>query len=151
MPKTNGIAERAVRTVLEGTRSLLFHSGFDKRWWSRAMRHFCLMYNATWDYRGRGTPWMLRHGCDFPTGLHPFGCKVFYTPGTTKANAGEEKFSPSSVPGILVGYHFNPGGQWSKDFLVINLEAALNNGLAKGTPFCALGRSSTKKGSQSSR
>ena len=110
------------------------------------MRHFCLMYNVTWKAKGNATPWKMRHGYDFQADLHPFGCKVHYTPGTTKANAGEDKFSPSSVPGILVGYHLNPGGIWSKDFLVINLEAAQSNGSARNTPVIRVGKVIRERG-----
>ena len=67
MPNTNGVAERVLRTVLEGTRSLLHQSGLDRRWWSR-----CLMHNATWSGQGSETPWLKRHGQDFPADLHPF-------------------------------------------------------------------------------
>lgn len=44
-PQTNGRIERANPLVLEGARELLTHAGWDKRWWSRAMRHFCIAYN----------------------------------------------------------------------------------------------------------
>ena len=35
-PETNGAAERAVRAVLEGARSLLAASGLPHRWWNHA-------------------------------------------------------------------------------------------------------------------
>ena len=37
-PQNNGIAERAVRTVLDGARAILHASGLPSRWWSRAVR-----------------------------------------------------------------------------------------------------------------
>ena len=46
-PQTNGRAERTVRTVLEGTRTLLEQSKMPSKWWSRAARTFCLFYNST--------------------------------------------------------------------------------------------------------
>ena len=104
------------------------------------MRHFCFMHNVTWRATGTETPWMKRHGEDFPADLHPFGSKVFYTPATTKANAAEHKFSPSSVAGIIVGYFLNPGGVWSKDYLVINLETALNSNASKYLPVLRVGK-----------
>ena len=35
-PASNGVAERAVRTVLEGTRSVLFASGLQHCYWAEA-------------------------------------------------------------------------------------------------------------------
>ena len=110
------------------------------------MRHFCFMHNVMWRPKGTGTPWTLRHGEDFPADLHPFGSKVFYTPATTKANAAEHKFSPSSVVGIIVGYYLNPGGVWSKDYLVINLESALNGNASKHLPVLRVGKVYREKG-----
>ena len=88
----------------------------------------------------------MRHGEDFPADIHPFGSKVFYTPATTKANAAEYKFSPSSVAGIIVGYYLNPGGVWSKDYLVINLESALNGNVNKHLPVLRVGKVYREKG-----
>ena len=76
----------------------------------------------------------------FPQIFILFGAKVFYTPATTKANAAEHKFSPSSVAGILIGYHLNPGGEWSKDYFVINLETALNGNTTRYLPVLRVGK-----------
>ncbi len=46
-PKTNGVVERQVRSVIEGTRALLLQAGMPAKWWSRACRCFCVLRNAT--------------------------------------------------------------------------------------------------------
>jgi hypothetical protein len=38
-PASNGIAERAVRTVLEAARALLLHAGLPEVWWPFALRY----------------------------------------------------------------------------------------------------------------
>ena len=43
--ETNGIVERQIRTVCEGTRSLLEQSGFDEAMWPVAMKYFCHAHN----------------------------------------------------------------------------------------------------------
>ena len=45
-PETNGVAERAVRRVKEGTAATLVQSGFDEPWWDHAMVCFCFLRNV---------------------------------------------------------------------------------------------------------
>ena len=40
--ETNGIAERAVRRVKEGTSAVLLRSGLDEKWWADSME--CYTY-----------------------------------------------------------------------------------------------------------
>ena len=39
--ETNGIAERAVRRVKEGTSAVLLQSGLDNEWWTDSMECYC--------------------------------------------------------------------------------------------------------------
>ena len=43
--KTNGIAERAVRRVKEGTSAVLLQSGLDENWWADSMECCCYLRN----------------------------------------------------------------------------------------------------------
>ena len=45
-PQDNGIAERAVRRVIEGTRCCLLQSGLCHAWWKEAMRAYCYNRNV---------------------------------------------------------------------------------------------------------
>ena len=45
-PQTNGVAERAVRTVLEGTRATLEHADKQPIWWPYAARFWCFARNV---------------------------------------------------------------------------------------------------------
>ena len=48
-PATNGVAERAVRSVLEAARSALRHAGFPEHYWSFAGQRWCFAHNITID------------------------------------------------------------------------------------------------------
>ena len=43
--ETNGIAERAVRRVKEGTSGVLLQSGLDENWWADSMDCYCYLRN----------------------------------------------------------------------------------------------------------
>ena len=43
--ETNGIAERTVRRVREGTSAVLLQSGLDNEWWADSMWRYCYLRN----------------------------------------------------------------------------------------------------------
>ena len=45
-PQTNGVAERAVRRVKEGTSCALVQSGWHNEWWAEAMACYCFLQNV---------------------------------------------------------------------------------------------------------
>ena len=44
--ETNGIAERAVRSIKEGTSAVLLQSGLDEKWWVDFMECSCSLRNV---------------------------------------------------------------------------------------------------------
>ena len=116
----NGIAERMVRTVVEGSRTLLENAGLPLVYWPYAMRCFCLLYNVTHTFSDGTTPWTRRHDRD-GSPLIPFGCLVDFKP-TVEETRKLPKFSPQAVPGVFLGYDLSPGGQWKRVCLVAALD-----------------------------
>ena len=43
--ETNGIAERVVRRIEEGTSAVLLQSGLDEKWWADSMECYCYLRN----------------------------------------------------------------------------------------------------------
>jgi hypothetical protein len=67
-------------------------------------------------------PWDLRHGASSPGKLVPFGARVEYCPSLPPQRKEGERFDATARPGVLVGYHINPGGRWSGDYYVLDLK-----------------------------
>ena len=107
-PQTNAIAERAVRTVLEGSRVLLLHAGLPHIFWPYAARAFCMCRNTS---RETGdSPWKLRHGREFQGKRIPFGALVHFHLAPDRAPPS--KFSPRGTLCVFLGYFPQPGGLW---------------------------------------
>ena len=59
----NPVAERSIRTVTEGTRTLLEQSGFPVQWWPYASRCFCHSMNIA--MMDSDSAYNKRHGVAF--------------------------------------------------------------------------------------
>ena len=77
--ETNGIAERAVRRVKEGTSAALSQSGLDKEWWADSMECYCYLRNIQ-DLVSR------RFGIPFNGPVIPCGAMVEYHPISTEGH-----------------------------------------------------------------
>ena len=76
--ETNGIAERAVRRVKEGTSAVLLQSSLNENWWADAMECYTYLRNVT-DLLSNGkTLYERRFGQPFKGPIIPFGSLVEY-------------------------------------------------------------------------
>ena len=117
--QSNSIAERAIRHVEEGTRTVLLHAGLPPQWWPFAAKYFSFACNLD-ESRGP-SPWSLRHGAPFKGLQCPFGALVDFLPPKPYL-ARLPKFGPRGVPGIFLGYHLHPGGHFRGEYLCITLD-----------------------------
>ena len=77
---------------------------------------------------GQPSPYELRFGEPLVVKkLYPFGAKIFYKLMLEDANAKGRKFERKAAEGILVGYVAHPGGKWTKDYQVLDLETVSKN------------------------
>ena len=99
---TNGIAERAVRRVKEGTSAVLLQSGLDERWWSDSMECYCCLRNIQ-DLLGEGkTPYEWRFGEPLKGPMIPFGALIEYHPISSKRQSRIHQFGKKVLPGIFL-------------------------------------------------
>ena len=97
----NSIAERQIRIVTEGTRTLLEQTGFPVQWWPYASRCFC-------------------HSMDIAGLSIPYGYLVDFRPPNILLKAAT--FGTTSMPGIFIGYTQHVGGKRAHDYFVCPLE-----------------------------
>ena len=119
--QSNAYAERVVRKIVEGARTLLEHTGLPSCFWPFAVRYWCFADDVA--VRDGESAWNLRHGSGHFAkhgSLIPFGCLVDFLPKPDAVRA-MPKFEPRANQGIPVGYRLNPGGKWASDYQIFPL------------------------------
>ena len=96
--ETNGIAERVVRRVKEGTSAILLQSGLHESWWADSMECYTYLRNVTDLLSDGKTPYERR-----------FGSLVEYYPITAKDQSRIHQFGKKVLPGLFLGYALYAG------------------------------------------
>ena len=120
--ETNGIAERAVRRVKEGTSAVLLQPGLNECWWADSMPCYTYLRNVTDLFSDGKTPYERRFGQPFEGPIIPFGSLVEYHPITAKDQSRIHQFGKKVLPGLFLGYALYAGGIWKGDVLIADLE-----------------------------
>ena len=120
--ETNGIAERAVRRVKEGTSAVLLQSGLNESWWADSMECYTYLRNVTDLLSDGKTPYERRFGQPFKGPIIPFGSLVEYHPITAKDQSRIRQFGKKVSPGLFLGYALYAGRIWKGDVLIADLE-----------------------------
>ena len=120
--ETNGIAERAVLRVKEGTSAVLFQSGLNENWWADSMESCTYLRNVTDLLPDGKTPYERRFGQPFKGPIIPFGSLVEYHPITAKDQSRIHQFGKKVSPELFLGYALYVGGIWKGDVLGADFE-----------------------------
>ena len=99
--ETNGIAERAVRRVKEGTSAVLLQSGLNESWWADSIECYTNLRNVTDLLSVRKTPYERRFGQPFKGPIIPFGSMVEHHPITAKDQSRNPSIWKESLTWIV--------------------------------------------------
>ena len=120
--ETNGIAERAVRRVKEGTSAVLLQSGLDEQWWADSTECYTYLQNIQDLLSDGKTPYERRFGKPFKGPIIPFGSLVEYYPISAKDQSRIHQFGKKVLPGLFLGYALYAGRIWKGDTMVADIE-----------------------------
>ena len=102
--ETNGIAERAVRRIKEGTSAVLLQSGLDEKWLADSMECYRYLRNIQDLLSDGQTPYERRLGEPFKEPVIPLGSMVKYHPISAKDLSRMHQVGRIVLPGINLGY-----------------------------------------------
>ena len=120
--EANGIAERAVRRVKEGTSAVLLRSGLNENWWADSMECYTYLRNIQDLLSDGKTPYERRFGEPFKGPIIPFGSLVEYYPISAKDQSRIHQFGKKVLPRLFLGYALCAGRIWKGDVLVADIE-----------------------------
>ena len=120
--ETNGIAERAVRRVKEGTSAVLLQTGLGNEWWADSMECYCYLRNIQDLWSDGKTPYERRSGKPLNGPIIPFGAMVEYHPISAKDLSRLHQFGPTILPGMFLGYVLSAWRIWKGDIMVASIE-----------------------------
>ena len=115
--ETNGITERAVRRVKEGTFAVFLPSGLDKEWWADSMQCYCYLRNIQDLLLDGKTPYERRFGEPCKEPIVPFGAMVDHLHTSAKDMSRLHQFGPKVVSGKFLGYALHAGWTLEKRHL----------------------------------
>ena len=107
--ETNGIAERAVRRIKEGTFAVLLQSGLDEKWSADSMECYTFLRNIQDLLSDGKTPYERRFGEPFKGPIIPFGSLVEYYPVSAQDWSRIHQFGKKVLPGLFLGYALYAG------------------------------------------
>ena len=119
--ETNGIPERSVRRVKEGTSAVQLQSGLDEKWRADSVECYCYLRNVQNLLAGR-TPHERRFGEPLKGPVIPFGTMVEYYPTSARDKSRLHQNGKKVLPGKSLGFAMIAGRIWKGDVLVADIE-----------------------------
>ena len=102
--ETNGIPERAVRRINEGTSAARLKSAMDENWWADSMECYCFLRNIQDRLSDGKTPFERRFKEPYEGPIIPSGSLVEYHPISTQDKSRNRQFGVKLLPVIFFGF-----------------------------------------------
>ena len=102
--ETNGIAERALRRMKEGTSALLLPSGLDEKWWADSMECYCYLGNVQDLLSDGKTPYERHFGKTIQWDNNSFRSMPEYHPISSNDQSRFHQIGEKVLPRIITGY-----------------------------------------------
>ena len=104
-----GVAERAVRRVIEGRSAVLLQSGLGYEWWADSMECYCYLRDVQ-DFLSDGkSPYERQFGMPFDGPVMLYGAMVECHPTSAKNQPRPHQSGAKVLPGIFLGYALHAG------------------------------------------
>ena len=126
--ETNGIAERTVRRMKEGTSAVLLQSSLDENWWADSLECYASLRNIRDLLSDGKTPYERRFGEPFQGPIIPFGSLVECHPLFAKDQSRIHHFGKKVSLGLFLGYAMHAEKFWKGDMLVADFWGVGNDG-----------------------
>ena len=118
--ETNAIIERANGDILSGLRTSQVEAGHPGCMWPWSGPCYTFLESIGCDDDQEESSYKKHTGQDFDGIALPYGCGVFFKPAPTKYALS--KAAPRMQYGVLLGYRLAPGGRWSGEYIVADLD-----------------------------
>ena len=120
--EANGIAERAVRRVKEGTSAVLLQSGLNQNSWADSMECYTYLRKVQDLLSDGKTPYERRFGESTEGTIIPYGSLVECYHIFVKDQSRTHQFGKEALPGLFLGYALYAGRIGVGDILVADIE-----------------------------
>ena len=110
--ETNGVAERAVRRVKEGTSAVLLQSGLDEKWWEESIECDTYLRNIQDLLSDGKIPYERRFGELFKGPVIMFCSLVEHYTISAKYQSRIHQFGEKVLLGLFLGYDLYAEGIW---------------------------------------
>ena len=121
--ETNGVTERAVRRVQEGTAIACVQSGLPEEWWNCAMECHCYLRNVHDKMADGKTAFEKIHGQKFGGPGIPCGTSFEYIPIITAQDKSRVRpFGKKTLKGTFLGYALRAGRGGSGDLMIADYD-----------------------------
>ena len=120
--ETNGIADREVRRVNEGTSAVLLQSRLGNEWWADSMECYCYLRNIQDLLSDGKTPYERLFGMPFNGPVIPFGAMVEHHPIFAKDISRLHQYGPKVLPDIFLSYVLYAERIWKGDIMIADIE-----------------------------